>query len=336
MLSELVVAKLEGANQAALISGLTGKSFTVGQVAAAGNGLGTCLFLTPEGVGAAAGQGTVALKLEGTRQLAQMSGLIGKSVTVGKAPMMLGGMGHWVTFSPNAGILAKGLAAVGAAGIGGQTVTASQLVMLKLEGVAAAAQAPMLAGKTFTVIKSSAVVGEPAKMLFLQPCGTAAGASKDIVILKLQNAAAQLPMLVGKTFTVANGPIVAADTASNYIFLKPAAAMAGKCLTGTAVAAAGISPTMQTVALNTVGKAATTTTATTAVATTVAKSATAGTIWTGTGLSLGLGLGLGAAGPVLLGGLVAAAGYGTYRYLQNRAAAATDAEMDEDITDALK
>ena len=38
---------------------------------------------------------------------------------------------------------------------------------------------------------------------------------------------------------------------------------------------------------------------------------------TAKGASLGLGLGLGAMGPVRVGGLVAAAGYGVYRYRKN-------------------
>ncbi|CAK0745107.1 Magnetosome protein MamD [Azospirillaceae bacterium] len=334
MLQEMVLAKVEGATQAALVSGLTGQSFTVSQVAASGNGMGTCLILSPDG-GATAGQGLVALKLEGTRQMAQMSGLVGKSVTIGKAPMVAGGAGKWIAFYPKTALAAKGLATAAAAGLGTGSLSASQLVMLKLEGAGSIAQSSGLAGKSFTVIKSAAVAGEPGKWLFLQPAGNAAAAAKDIVVLKVQNAAGQLSWLTGKTFTVAQAPVVAADNAAKYLFLQPTAGLAAKGAAGTMIAAkgasaAGLTPAMKTVALNSAG----TGTAGSAAALTAGKAATAsGTIWSGTGLSLGLGLGLGAVGPVVLGALIAAAGYGVYRY--RKTLTATDADLDEDLSEAL-
>ncbi|MEI6985127.1 MAG: magnetosome protein MamD [Rhodospirillaceae bacterium] len=360
MLSELVVAKLEGVNQATLLSGLAGKSYTVGQVATTGNGMGTMLFLTPDGGAAAAGQGAVALKLEGTRQMAQMSGLVGKSVTIGKAPLVAGGTGNWAAFYPKAALAGKGLAGAGAAGLGGAglggaglgaaAAANTQLIMMKLEG-ATAAQAPLLSGKTFTVIKSTAAAGEPGKWLFLQPVGGAA--TKDIVVLKVQHAAAQLPMLVGNTFTFEQGPIIAADNASKYVFLKPAAGLTGKSLAGTAAAAkgaaaaglvdggaSGFTPAMKVVALKTIGTGTGTSgTATLTAGKTLATSAAtkgtaaAKTIWAGTGLSLGLGCGLGAAGPIILGGLIAAAGYGVYHYRKKIGLVGVDS--DEDISEAL-
>ncbi|MEO5334073.1 MAG: hypothetical protein H7839_18835 [Magnetococcus sp. YQC-5] len=49
---------------------------------------------------------------------------------------------------------------------------------------------------------------------------------------------------------------------------------------------------------------------------TATKGAVAGTIWNGGGWSLGLGLGLGLWGPVLLAGVVTAAGMGVYGYMK--------------------
>jgi hypothetical protein len=339
MLQDMVFAKVEGTTQAALVSGLAGKSFTVNQVAATGNGMGTCLLLSPDG-GVTAGQGIVALKLEGTRQMAQMSGLIGKSVTIGKAPMVVGGAGKWIAFHPNTAAAAKGLAAA-AAGLGTGTLPGSQLMMLKLEGAGSIAQSSALTGKSFTVIKSAAAVGEPGKWLFLQPAGNAAAAAKDIVVLKVQNAAGQLSLLTGKTFTVAQAPVVAADNAARYLFLQPATGLAAKGAAGTMIAAkgasaAGLTPAMKTIAMNTAGTGALSggTTAGGTAALTAGKAATAsGTIWSGTGLSLGLGLGLGAAGPLILGALAVAAGYGVYRY--RKTLTATDVELDEDFSEAL-
>ncbi|CAK0753064.1 Magnetosome protein MamD [Azospirillaceae bacterium] len=362
MLQEIVLAKVEDTAQAAMLSGLTGKSFTVAQVTTAGNGLGTFVFLNPDGGVTAAGQGAVALKLEGTRQMAQMSGLIGKSVTIGKAPMMVGGVGKWIAFCPNAGLAAKGLVGAGAAGLGAGgaaaglgagSVASSQLIMLKLEGAGAAAQTSMMAGKTFSVAKVSAATGEAGKWLFLQPIGDAAGAAKDIIALKVQNGAGQLSWLVGKTFTVGNGPMVAADGAGKYLFLQPATGAVVKGVAGTAIAAkgagaaglmegtaSGLAPAMKLAALKTagvgtakVGATVAAVNATQSVAASAAKGVSAGgTIWTGSGLSLGLGLGLGAAGPLLLGALVAAAGYGIYKYRSNQSSVD---DRDEDLAEAL-
>ncbi|MEO5363723.1 MAG: hypothetical protein H7838_08880 [Magnetococcus sp. DMHC-8] len=68
--------------------------------------------------------------------------------------------------------------------------------------------------------------------------------------------------------------------------------------------------------------AATTPANTLATSTGVAAAAKSGggTIWSGTGMKLGWGLGLGSWGPVVLLGVVAAAGVGIYGYLKNRAA----------------
>ncbi|MEO5373125.1 MAG: hypothetical protein H7840_02470 [Alphaproteobacteria bacterium] len=356
MLPEMVMAKVEGTTQASLLSSLAGKSYTVGQVTATGNGLGTWLFLSPDGGAGAASQGAVALKLEGTRQMAQMSGLVGKSVTVGKAPTVVGGIGKWVVLYPNAGLAAKGAAAVGAAGLGAAGTADSQILMLKLSGKYAA-QTPFLTGKTFTVIKTTSAAGAgTGKWLFLQPVGDAAAAAKDIVVLKVHHGAAQLPWLVGKTFTIGQAPMVAGGNAAKYLVLHPATGVLGKSAVGVVgaakgmtaarvvegAAAKGLAPTMKTVALQTVGTGTTATgtaavaagkTVAAATAANAAKGAAAGTIWTGKGLSLGLGLGLGAAGPLILGAVIIATGYGIYQYRKNYVAPA--AAVDDDLKEAL-
>ncbi|MEO5373285.1 MAG: hypothetical protein H7840_03280 [Alphaproteobacteria bacterium] len=225
-----------------------------------------------------------------------------------------------------------------------------EMVMMKVEGATQASQLPFLTGKTFTVIKTTATAGGTGKWLFLQPVGDAASAAKDIVVLKVKGAAGQTPWLVGKTFTVGKAPLVAGGNAANYLVLHPVTGAVGKSAVGVLGAAKGmtaarvveggaakcLTPTMTTVALQTgtatAGKTATAATAATAV--TVAKSAAgAGTIWTGTGMSLGLGLGLGAAGPLVLGTIIAAAGYGIYKYRKNSAALA--ATVDDDLKEAL-
>jgi hypothetical protein len=319
MIPEMVIAQVEGTTQAALLSGLAGNSYTVSQVMAAGNGMETLLLLSPDGGASAAGNGVVALKLEGTRQAAQMSSLIGKSVTIGKAPLVAGGASKWVVFYPKAAMAAKAAAGASTVAFAANGAIDSQAIMLQLEGAKSAAQMPLLSGKTFTVIKSTAAVGGQGKWLFLQPVGDAAGTAKEIVALKVQHGATQVPWLVGKTFTVGQAPIMAADNVGKYLFLQPASGIAGKGAVGAAMAAKGVSPTMQTIALQATGKGAIAKGAAAAVAGKGAATA-AGTIWTGTGMSLGLGLGLGTAGPVILGGLVGLAGYGFYRYRKNRAA----------------
>ncbi|MBF0394985.1 MAG: hypothetical protein HQL38_20100 [Alphaproteobacteria bacterium] len=336
MLDQMIMAKVEGTTQAALLSSMTGNSYTVGQVTATGNGMGHWLFLNP--AGATVGKGAVALKLEGASQVAQLSGMVGKTVTIGKAPLVADGVGKWLVLCPKAGIAAKGAAvAAGAAGAGGLTAAATQgggngMIMMKLEGARQAGQVQMMAGKTFMVAKTTAAGNGAANWLFLQPVGETAATMKDLVVLKVQHGAGQMPWLVGKTFAIGESPMMAGTT-SKFLVLNPVTGVAAKGAAGTALAAKGA---MQTVALQTAGK--------TAVAGSVAKGAAAGaatkgaaavgTLWTGTGMSLGLGLGLGAAGPAIVGGVIAAAGYGIYRYRKARTTSAAS-ELDHAISDAV-
>ncbi|BAE49204.1 magnetosome protein MamD [Paramagnetospirillum magneticum] len=339
MLDQVIMAKVEGTTQAALLSSMTGNSYTVGQVTAAGNGMGHWLFLNPADA-AAAGKGAVALKLEGARQVAQLSSMVGNTVTIGNAPMVAGGASKWLVMLPKAGLAAKGAAAA-AVGAGGAAVAAAQgggnagMVMMQLEGANQAFQLPMITGKTFTVAKTTAVGNEAANWLFLQPVGDTANTIKDLVVVKVQHGAGQVQWLVGKTFTIGESPIMAGTT-NKFLVLNPVTGAAAKGAAGSAVAAKGA---MQTVAFQAAGKTAVAGTAAKgaaagAAASAAGKTAAVGTLWTGTGMSLGLGLGLGAAGPVILGGLIAAAGYGIYRYRKNQAASMAT-EVDEAISDAV-
>ncbi|HIJ83718.1 MAG: putative MamD protein [Magnetococcales bacterium] len=330
--TEPVLLAVEGARQAAQLGALSGKSYVVGQVSSAGNGLmGNWLFLQPAGeLGAAAAKKTVAIKLEGARQLASLSGLTGKTVTVAKAPMTVGGACNWLALNPVTGGAAAGGVAQG---------STAGLVMVKLEGGRQAAQLSGMAGKSFSVVPSPLMGGKGGSWLFLQP----AQGSGKLIALKVQANAGSVTSssLVGKTFVLGKAPVVAAKGGETWLMLQPAGG--GVLAKGGAVAAAlgtgGPMATAQTVALappQAVGAvkggaaglagAATSTpaaavgkTGAAAVAgkTAVTKAAGSGVIWKGTGVGLGLGLGLGPWGPALLLG-AAVTGVGVYSYLKRR------------------
>ncbi len=313
MLPEVVMAKLDGVAQTSQLSALAGKSYTVSKVTTAGNGLGSWMFLSPKGGGAAGKM--VALKLEGTTQL---TSLVGKSVTVGKAPTAMGA-GKWLVLYPGAKTAAAG-AGIAGAGVA-KTAAASKMTMIKLEGARQASQMSGMTGKSFTVLKPTSAAGQGAgKWLFMKPV-----AGSDIIALKVKGGAtSQISSLVGKTVTVGKAPMVAGGT-SKWMVLHTggAAAKAG----GAMVPVGGM---MKTAAFKTAATTAPAAgTAGTAMAGAATKTAAAGTIWQGTGLSLGLGLGLGAWGPAILGGALAAAGYGVYRYRKGQGIS------DDELSDAL-
>ncbi|NQU73056.1 MAG: hypothetical protein HQ514_21080 [Rhodospirillales bacterium] len=329
MVAEIIMAKVADAAQATQLPALAGKSFTVGKVSVAGNGIGNWLFLVPQGSAGVAGKGALAVKLESSRQMAQLSAMVGKPVTIGKAPAAIGAASKWLVLHPGTGVAAKSLAtaAVGTgaagAGVAAKGMGGSQLVMLKLEGARQAAQVSALSGKSFTVAKASATGNGASNWLFLKPAG---GAGQKLVALKVQNGATQLPALVGKTFTIGKCPMVAGN-AAKWMVMQPTSGIAAKSVAGTALAAkgsanipciTGLGSTGKTAVLNGAGKAALGGKAATMTAVSTKAAAASGTIWSGTGLSLGLGLGLGAMGPVLAGGLAAAVGYGVYRARKGR------------------
>ncbi|MEO5364236.1 MAG: hypothetical protein H7838_11525 [Magnetococcus sp. DMHC-8] len=239
MAIETLMFKLEGVRQAGEVSALVGKTFTVGKVTGAGNGLGNglfkWLFLVPSGE--AAGN-TVALKIEGGRQAVQLAGLAGKTVTVGQAPTVVGGTGHWLVLN-SGGATAAG--AVGAAGVVAKGEAGGKLVLMQLEGTQQAAQLQTLAGKTFTVIPSPMVGGNAKGWLFMKPVGGAGVAGKDLVALQVQQGTqANLSGLMGKSFTLGKAPLATGNAAGNWIVLKPAGGVVAKgAATGAAVAAKG-------------------------------------------------------------------------------------------------
>ena len=95
-LSTTTLLKLEGARQGAHAAALTGNEFTVVQPMMAGKGTASSLFLQPVG-----GGDLVALKMANATPT--ISTLVGKTVTIGKAPLVAGGnTGCWVALKPTA------------------------------------------------------------------------------------------------------------------------------------------------------------------------------------------------------------------------------------------
>ena len=133
-----------------LISDLTGKTFTIGKVTTVGNGASKWLVLQPKGVSAAAAaKGSVMMKVEGGRQLV---GLVGKTVTVGKSPVMgAGAAGKWLALHPVAAA-AKGAAA----GTGGASAILAAAPAPKAAG---AAMVGKTAGATAAAGKTAAASG---------------------------------------------------------------------------------------------------------------------------------------------------------------------------------
>ena len=190
MAANVFMAKLEGARQVAQLPALAGKTFTLQKVTEIG-GLKQTLFLVPQAGAGTAGGGIVALQVEGARQAASFSTLVGKSVTVGQAPTVIGG-GKWLVLHPAAGTAAKvfagttvaggaagaGVAGKGAAGAGvaGKGLADSSMIMMKVEGAKQAVQLPMMSGKTFTIVKPMAGAGD--NMLALKPVGAMGAAGK--------------------------------------------------------------------------------------------------------------------------------------------------------------
>lgn len=303
MAAGMIMAQVDNANQASQLLAMSGKSFTVGKISAAGNGLQNMLTLTPTGNAG----GAVAIKLEGTRQMMDLAALSGKTVTVAKPAMMAGGAGNWLAIKPvAAGATAK--------------ATAGSATLVKLEGARQSMQAAGLTGQQFTVVKPVMAGGAGNSTLFLQPAG-----GGDIVALKMANAAPMSGM-VGKSVVVGKAPLVAGGkTGTAWLSLKPvAAATTAKTVAGGTVVAGAATATpanaiqMKTVAMTKVAVASPKAAAAGAI---VAKGgATGGTIWKGTGLGLGVGLGLGIWGPIIVAGVGAAAVYG---YVKSRKTAET-------------
>ncbi|MBF0444817.1 MAG: hypothetical protein HQL68_04455 [Magnetococcales bacterium] len=317
---EALLFKIEGTQQISQIAGLKGKTYTVGKVSAAGKtGLSKWLFLHPT---AAASNSSVALKIEGAQQISQLSGLTGKTVTVGQSPATVGGAGKWLLLNSGKGAAVASAGTTGAAAA--KAKTASEMILVKAEGGRQAVDLTTLAGKSYTVMKPPIMGGTKATgWMFLKPTTGAGAAGEKIVAIKVQAGAGSTTVssMAGKSFTVCKAPLAAGATGHQWLAFKPAAGLASKGAVATTVALKGNTlgaAQNSTIAVQTgtTGNLGSSLAGKSATATQAAKVAGSGTIWKGTGLSLGLGLGLGAWGPLLLVG-VAAFGVGVYGYMKN-------------------
>ncbi len=297
-MQDLVLIKVESALQSASVGALSGQAVTVSKVSAATN-LAT---LVPSDGGAA-----VTVKLDATRQVAEMKALLGKTVMVGKAPVAMGGVGNWISLYP-AAVQAKAGTAAG------------QLIMLKVEGGMAAAQLPSLVGQTVTIAQPQVVAGtEAAKMLYLKT----AGANGSLVGVKVQGAM-QAKALVGNTFMVMKSPVVG-GTVGKYLVMTPISATAAKVAAGGALAAK-FTPAAASKTVVTAGAAGGAMAGGGSLILTAGgggggpiAAASAGSSMLGAkGVALGLGLGVGAWGPIVLG-LAGVAGVASlYAYYKQR------------------
>jgi hypothetical protein len=300
-MQSIVLAKVESAVQAAQVGGLAGQTVTVSNVSALTNKM-TLLPADPT-------QGAVVVKLDATRQVAEMKALLGKSVVVGKSPAALGGVGNWVALHPVAAG-AKAAAAAAAAG--------TPLVMMKVADIGAL-QLPALVGQTVTVVQPPVVVGtKAATMLYLKPAIDGA----SVVAVPMPNALLQAKGLVGSTFTVVQSPVVGGPV-GKFLVLKPVAtgtAVAAKTAAGSVVVAKAAPVAGAAAAAGAGGAAATGGLVSIAggAANPIGSAVAGSSMLGGKGVALGLGLGLGAWGPLLLGvaGIVGA-GF-AWRYVQRR------------------
>ncbi len=346
---EALLFKINGTQQATQVAALEGKTFAVGKVSAAGKtGLSKWLFLNPTSTAAGSKASSVALKIEGTRQISQLSGLAGKTVTIGKSPATIGGTSKFLLLNTGKGAAAATAAATGtatgAAVAKGKLTT--EMILVKAEGGRQAVDMTTLAGKTFTVMKPPMMGGVKASnWVFLKPATGAGAAGEKIVAFKVQagTGTSSLSSLAGKSFTVSKAPLAAGAGGNQWLAFKPVAGLASKGAAATSTVAAAKSKAAATApaavkapaaAMNgtkagVMAKSSTATQAATAAgkggsaslagkaaAAQTAKTVGGGTIWKGTGLSLGLGLGLGGWGPLLLIG-AAAFGVGVYGYMKN-------------------
>jgi hypothetical protein len=101
--SSMLMMKVEGAQQASQIPALAGKKFTVMKAPMMGTKANGWLFLKPAGAGASlTEQGIVALKTQnGAAASSQISSIVGKTFTIGKAPITTGNAaGKWLLLKP--------------------------------------------------------------------------------------------------------------------------------------------------------------------------------------------------------------------------------------------
>lgn len=167
MAAESIIIKAADGAQALQFSAMTGKTFTVNKVVNSGTGLLKWVVLVPKGGAGAAGGSAMVVKLDSARQAAEVSGLVGKTVTVGKIPTLVGATNsHWVLLQPVGGAGAAG-AAGAAKSVAGKSVVAKSAVAGKsiaaksgLGGAGAAAAGKSVGGKF--LLAQAAANGGPA------------------------------------------------------------------------------------------------------------------------------------------------------------------------------
>ncbi len=216
----------------AQIPALIGKTFKVGEVSSVGDGINKWLVLHPSSAsGSAVAKGTVMIKVEGGRQL---PALIGKTVTVGKSPVLGSGGMKFLALHPTAAATAAkgsaGLAASGMAGKGTVVMNVNQ----------AHGQIQALTGKAFVVGKSPAMGHGASNMLVLHPLKTTSMAAKGVAGSGLSSAsftgggAAAGKSALGTT-------MVAGKTAGNAAVMGTTAVAKGAAASGTIWSGTGLS-----------------------------------------------------------------------------------------------
>lgn len=174
-LSQMVLVKAEGGRQAIDATTFAGKTFTVIKppIMAGANTATNWIFLQPSTGAGAAGENIVALKVQAAGNTGASS-LIGKSFTIGKAPMAAGAAGpQWLAFKPVTGVAAKGAAATAVALKGGGNCVATP-VALKGGGNCVAATPVALNGQGTTAMANNATIGKTAPAIVTKSTATTA------------------------------------------------------------------------------------------------------------------------------------------------------------------
>lgn len=208
MVAESIIIKAADGAQALQFSAMTGKTFAVNKVVNSGTGLLKWVVLVPKGGAGAAGGSAMVVKLDSARQAAEVSGLVGKTVTVGKIPTLVGGANsHWVLLQPVGGAGAAG-AAGAAKSVAGKSVAAKSAVVGNKSVV----------GKS--VAAKSAVAGKSiaAKSGLGGAAAAAAGKSVGGKFLLAQAAANGGPAVGGATLAGMAIPLLAGGAAAAVIY----------------------------------------------------------------------------------------------------------------------
>lgn len=111
-------------------------------------------------------------------------------------------------------------------------------VLLKLETATQGTDLATIAGKSYTVAKTAATGNGVGKWLVLIPQGGGKVATDGVVVLKVKSGSQLAANLVGKTFSIAQAPVVG-QGAGHYLILQPNAASAKALLSSSGAVAPG-------------------------------------------------------------------------------------------------